>query len=80
MRRDIPDRKGYVMIHIIIRVVALLFLGVCLLFWAGMGFLGTMMALTAENLKSTGYVSLLVTVLGLIAIFYGMWLVVSTPL
>jgi hypothetical protein len=68
------------MIHIIIRVVALLFLGVCLLFWAGMGFVGTVMALTAENLKSTGYVSLLVTVLGLIAIVYGMWLVVSTPL
>jgi hypothetical protein len=68
------------MIHIIIRIVALLFLGVCLLFWAGMGFLGTVMALTAENLKSAGYLSLLVTVLGLIAIVYGMWLVVSTPL
>jgi hypothetical protein len=68
------------MIHIIIRIIALLFLGFCLLLWAGMGFLGTVMALTAENLRSTGYVSLLVTVLDLIAIGYGMWLVVSTPL
>jgi hypothetical protein len=80
MRRNIPDGKRCVMIHIIIRIIALLFLGFCLLLWAGMGFLGTVMALTAENLRSTGYVSLLVTVLDLIAIGYGMWLVVSTPL